>query len=87
MSSVDKVSNILGDRKEEVVTTPLLDNKSSKKDVDKDTGELENMKEAVITIRTKGLYKFEDQFKGYAGWFKLESVVFKTKFSTIHSEF
>ena len=40
MQSNEKVSNILGDGKEEVVTTPLLDMKSSTKDVDKGTGEL-----------------------------------------------
>ena len=40
MSSVEKVSNVLGDRKEEVVTTPFLEKKSSTKDVDKGTGEL-----------------------------------------------
>ena len=36
MSSKEKVSNVLVDRKEEVVTTPLPDNKSSTKDVDED---------------------------------------------------
>ena len=40
MSSVEKVSNILGDRKEEVATTPLLGNKSSTKDVNEGTDEL-----------------------------------------------
>ena len=40
MSSNEKVINILGDRKEEVVTTPLLENKSSTKDVDEGTDEL-----------------------------------------------
>ena len=40
MSSVDKVINVLGDRKDEVVTTPLLENKSPTKDVDKGTDEL-----------------------------------------------
>ena len=36
----DKVSNILGDRKEEVVTTSFLEKKSLTKDVDKGTDEL-----------------------------------------------
>ena len=40
MSSVEKVSNVLGDRKEEVVTTPFSEKKSSTKDVDRGTGEL-----------------------------------------------
>ena len=43
MSSVEKVSNVLGDRKEEVVTTPFLDKKSPTKDVDKGTDELAYM--------------------------------------------
>ena len=37
MSLVDKVSNVLDDRKEAVVTTPLLENKSLTNDVDKGT--------------------------------------------------
>ena len=55
MLSVDKVSNVLDDMKEAVVTTPLLEKKSLKKDVDKGTDELEDMKEAVVTIHGKGL--------------------------------
>ena len=43
MSSNDKVSNVLGDRKEEVVTTPLLEKKSLTKDVDEGTNELSDM--------------------------------------------
>ena len=35
MLSVEKVSNVLGDSKEELVTTPLLDKKSPTKYVDK----------------------------------------------------
>ena len=49
MLSVEKVSNFLGDRKEEVVTTPLSENKSSTKDVDKGADELEYMKKEVVT--------------------------------------
>ena len=37
---VDKVGNVLGDRKEEVVTTPFLEKKSSTKDVEKGTDKL-----------------------------------------------
>ena len=58
MLSVEKVRNVLGDRKEEMVTTPLTENKSLTKNVDKGTGELEDMKEAMVTIRRKNLYKF-----------------------------
>ena len=58
MSSVDKFSNVLDDRKEAVVTTPLLEKKSSTNDVDKGTGELEYMKEAVVTIFGKDLDNF-----------------------------
>ena len=44
MSSVKKVSNVLDDRKEAVITTQFLEKKSLTKDVDKGTGELEDMK-------------------------------------------
>ena len=44
MPSVEKISNILDDRKEAVFTTPLSENKSLTKDVDKGTDELEGMK-------------------------------------------
>ena len=84
MLSVEKISNVLGDRKEEVVTTPLSKKTSSTEDVDKGTGELEDMKNAVVTISSKGLYKFEGQSKGSTGWFKLDSGLKKT---TIYSEF
>ena len=40
MPSVGKVRNVLDDKKEVVVTTPFLENKSLKKDVDKGTDEL-----------------------------------------------
>ena len=43
MSSNEKVSNVLGDRKEELVTTPLSDKKSSTKGVEKGTAELADM--------------------------------------------
>ena len=87
MFPVEKVSNVLGDRKEEVVTTTFLQKKSLTKDVDKGTDKLEDMKEAVVTICRKGLDKFQGQSKGSTGWFKLDSGFFKTRFSVIHSEF
>ena len=65
---------------------PLLKNKYLTKDVDKGNDELVDMKQAVVTIHRKGLDKFEGQSKGYTGWFKVDSVVLKTTFSTIHSE-
>ena len=41
-------------------------------EVDKDSEKLENMKEAVVTIRRKDYNKFESQSKLYTGWFKLD---------------
>ena len=66
-----KISNVLVDRKEEVVTTPFPEKKLSTKDVEIGTGELKDMKEAAVTIQRKGLDKFEGQSKGSTGWFKL----------------
>ena len=40
MSSNEKVSNVLGERKEELVTPPLSEKKSPTKDVEKGTDEL-----------------------------------------------
>ena len=62
--------------KNAMVTTPLLEKKSLTKDVDKGTGELEDMKQAVVTIRSKDLDKFEGQSKGSTGWFKLDSELY-----------
>ena len=73
MLLVEKFSNVLDDRKEAVVTTQFLEKKSLIKDVDKGTGELEYMKDSVVTIRKKYLDKFEGQSKGSTGWFKLDS--------------
>ena len=58
MSSVEKVSNCLVDRKEEVITTPLLEKKSSTKDVDKGTDEFTYVKKAVFVILSMGLDNF-----------------------------
>ena len=69
-----------------MVTTPLSKKKSSTKDVEKGTDELEDIKNAVVAIRRKGLDKIEVRSKGSTGWFKLDSGVLKTTFSTIHSE-
>ena len=53
--------------------TPLLEKKYSTKDVEKGNDELAGMKKAMVTIRSKGLDKFEGQSKGSTGWFKLDS--------------
>ena len=77
MLSVEKYSNFLGDRKEAVVPTPLLQKKLLTKDVDKCTGDFEDMKEAGVRISRKGLYKFEVHYKGSTRWFKFDSDFFK----------
>ena len=56
-----------------MVITPLLERKSLTTDVDRGTGELKDMKEAVVTIRRKDLDKFKSQSKGSTVWFKLDS--------------
>ena len=66
---------------------PFMEKKYLTKDVDKGTDELAYMKQSVVTIRRKGLDQFEVQSKGSKVWFKLDSGVLKTTFSTIHSEF
>ena len=87
MSSVEKYSNVLGDKKEAVFTTPLSEKKSLTKYVDKVTEELEDMKEAVITIHRKDSDNFEGRYKGSTGWFNLDSLILKRKFSTIEPDF
>ena len=72
---------------DELADMPLLEKKSSTKDVGKGTNELVDTKKAVVKISRKVLYKFEGQSKVSTGWFKLDSGVLKTTFSTINSEF
>ena len=67
MSSVEKDSIVLDDKKEAVVMTPFSENKSLTKDVDKGTEELEYMNEEVVTIRTKDSDNFQVQSKVYTG--------------------
>ena len=43
MLSNEKFSNVLGDRKKEVVAASFLEKKSPTKDIDEGTGELEDM--------------------------------------------
>ena len=57
MSSKDKVSNILGDRKEEVVTTPFSEKKSSTKDVEEGTYKLPDMTFMEKKFSTKDVEK------------------------------
>ena len=64
-----------------------MENKYLTKYVGKGTDELTDTKKAVVVIRRKGLYNFEDQYKGQTGWLKLDSEFLKTTFSKIHSEF
>ena len=59
MFSVEKVSNVLGDRKKVVATTLLTAKKSLKKDVGKGTGEVEYTKDTLITICRRDLDQFE----------------------------
>ena len=59
MSSVEKVSNVLDDRKEAVVTTPLSENKSLTKDVDKK--DLDNFE--VQSKASTGWFKLDSGFK------------------------
>ena len=84
MLYVERFSNVLGDRKEEVVTTPLTEKKPPTKDVDKGTGELEDIKQALFTIRRKYLDNFEGHSKVSTGWFKLDSR-FKKNLQLIHN--
>ena len=62
MSMVEKVSNFLGDRKEEVVMTPFLEKKSSTKDVGKVTDELTNTPLLNKKSSTKDVNKGTDEF-------------------------
>ena len=51
VSSADKVSNFLGDRKEEVVTAPLSEKKLSTKDVD-NGGRTDKKLTSTLVIQT-----------------------------------
>ena len=61
MSSNEKVSNVLGDSKEEVATTPLSEKKSSTKDDDKGTDELAYMPLIEKKYSTKDVDKGNDE--------------------------
>ena len=55
--------------------------------VEKGTEKLEDMKEAVVTIRRKYSYKFEDHSKGHTGWFNLDHELKKRKYYTHEPDF
>ena len=61
---------------DELEYMPLMEKKYSTKDVYKGTDEFTYMRQAMVTIRRKGLDQFEGQSKGYKGWFKLDSRFF-----------
>ena len=63
MSSNEKVSNVLGDRKEEVVTTPLSEKKFSTKDVEKSTYKLADMLLMEKKSSTKDVDKGTDELE------------------------
>ena len=63
----------MGDKKEAVVAKPFPEKKSLTNYVDKGTYELEDMKEAVVTIRRKDADNFDGRSKGYTGWFNIDS--------------
>ena len=48
------------------------DNITTNEEVDKGTEKLEDTKEAVVTIRRKGSYRFEGRSKVSTGWFNLD---------------
>ena len=56
-------------------------------EVGKGTKKLNDMKEAVVTIRRKDLDKFEGQYKGSTGWFNIDHEFLRKKFSTLEPDF
>ena len=54
MSLVEKVSNVLGDRKEKVVTTVFLENKLTTKEFDECTDELADIPLLENNVFDKG---------------------------------
>ena len=71
MSLVDKASNVLDDRKGEVVTIPTLEKKSSAKYVDKGTDELADTPLLEKKSSTKDVEKGTDELAD------MEKAVFK----------
>ena len=56
-------------------------------EVDKGYEKLEDMKEAVVTIRRKHSDNFEGQSKGSTGWFNPDRDFLKRNFSTLEPDF
>ena len=69
--SNEKVSNVLGDSKEDVVTMPFLENKSPTKDVDKGTDEWADTPLLEKKSSTKDVEKGTDELAD------MEKAVFK----------
>ena len=73
MSEKESLTKDVGEGTDELEDMPFMENKSSTKDVEKGTDELSDMKQAVVTIRRKGLYQFDGESKGSTGCFKIDS--------------
>ena len=60
---------------------------TSSEEVDKVTKNLDDMKDAVVTIRGKYLDNLEGQYKGSTGWFNIDYEFLKRKLSTREPDF
>ena len=69
MSSLQK-KKVTPFSKKKVVT---IEKVTPSEEVDKGTKKLDDMKEAVVKIHTKDLYKFEEKSIGSIGWFNLDN--------------
>ena len=54
---------------------------------EKGTKNVDDMKEAVVTIRRKDMGNFEGNYMGSTGWFNLNHEFLKRKFSTLGPDF
>ena len=70
--------------KKKLLTTKKVE---TSEEVDKGNKNLDDMKEAVFTIRRKDLDNFEGQSKGSTGWFNLDHEFFKRNVSTLELHF
>ena len=60
---------------------------TTSEEFDKGTKNLDDMKEAVVTIYVKDLYNSDGQSKGSTGWFNLNHEFLRRKFSTLEPDF
>ena len=60
---------------------------TTSEEVYKGTKNVDDMKEAVVTIRRKDLDNFEGKSKGPTCWFNLDHAFFKRHFYTLEPEF